>query len=155
MFSDYHALFSWFNMLALLGWALLMFSPKRWKGLLFITGIGIPCFYGLIYAGLMFTHMSSVDGGGYASFAQVQALMSSQPVLLAGWLHYLSFDLFVGTYIAREADKIGIVRLVQLPLLFCTFYFGPVGLVLFLLTKAAWQAFMQNKTEPLQQQDTV
>ncbi len=41
----------------------------------------------------------------------------SDPVLLAGWIHYLAFDLFVGLWIAAEADKAGMNRFLQAPIL--------------------------------------
>ena len=150
MLADYSTLFSWFNMLAMVGWLLLIFSPKRWNGLLIFTGIIIPSVLGVFYGSLMLTHMSSIEGGGYASLSQVKALMNYDPVLLAGWAHYLSFDLIVGTLIAREADKAGIVRIVQIPILLSTFMYGPVGLVLFLLTWSTWHLCLKwriNETE--------
>ena len=134
MTYDYSQVFSGFNMLAMTGWLLLMLAPKRWTWLLCITGILIPGILAAGYGGLMLTHMSDVQGGGYGSLAKVKTLMSYDAVLLAGWAHYLCFDLVIGTLIAREADKIGLVRLVQIPILFATFMFGPVGLLLFFLS---------------------
>lgn len=149
MLTDHDLLFSWSNTLALAGWTLLMLSPKRWRWLLITTGAVIPCILGIVYGGLMLTYLSSVEDGGYASFSQVKVLMSSDPILLAGWLHYLCFDLMIGTFIAKEADRLGIARLIQLPILFGTFYYGPAGLVLFLLVKAGWQVVDLTKNEKL------
>ena len=80
----------------------------------------------------------TVDGGGYGSLAEVRALLSKEQMLLAGWVHYLAFDLFIGGWIAVNADKIGLNRLVQAPLLIATFLFGPVGLALFLAIRAGY-----------------
>jgi len=55
--------------------------------------------------------------------------------LVAGWIHYLAFDLFVGLWIATEADKAGISRWLQAPILVATFMFGPIGLLLFFATR--------------------
>jgi len=55
--------------------------------------------------------------------------------LLAGWVHYLAFDLFVGSWISIQADKIGISRLLQAPILVATFLFGPLGFVIFWVMK--------------------
>ncbi|MEM9315304.1 MAG: abscisic acid-deficient protein Aba4 family protein, partial [Pseudomonadota bacterium] len=60
--------------------------------------------------------------------------------LLAGWIHYLAFDLFVGAWIATEADRLGLSRLLQAPLLVATFMFGPVGLALFLVMRSGYGA---------------
>ena len=131
MFPENAVLFSWLNLLAMLGWVLLMIAPKRWNWLLVTTGILIPSIFGLVYGALMLLNFTSVEGGGYGSLSEVQALMGNESVLVAGWAHYLCFDLLIGTLIARESDKIGLIRLVQVPILIATFLFGPMGLVLF------------------------
>ena len=48
------------------------------------------------------------------------------------WIHYLAFDLFVGLWIARDADAKGFSRFVQAPILLATFMAGPLGLFLWL-----------------------
>lgn len=134
MLTDNALLFSWMNNLALIGWALLILTPKRWTWLMVSTGIVIPTILGIAYGALMLMNFADVEGGGYSSLQQVKALMSDESVLVAGWAHYLCFDLLVGTFIAKESDKRGIVRLIQIPILLATFMFGPVGFVLFLIT---------------------
>ena len=69
----------------------------------------------------------------------------SDPVLVAGWVHYLAFDLFIGTWIAVEADKRGYNRVLQAPMLVATFMFGPLGLLLFYLTRATETALSPRK----------
>jgi len=59
-------------------------------------------------------------------------------MLLAGWVHYLAFDLFVGGWIAVQCDKIGINRLIQAPILVLTFMFGPVGFAIFIAMRAGY-----------------
>jgi hypothetical protein len=146
---DYSELFTWINQLAMVGWLLLIFSPKRWKWVLVTTGILIPSALGIVYGALMLVNFTAVEGGGYGSLEQVSALMKSQPVLVAGWAHYLCFDLVVGTLIAKYADELGIARLIQIPMLLATFMFGPVGLVLFFVCCGANRALkrLNNRTE--------
>ena len=55
--------------------------------------------------------------------------------IVLGWTHYLAFDLFVGLWIARDADAKGFSRLVQLPILFFTLMAGPIGLLLWLVIR--------------------
>jgi hypothetical protein len=69
----------------------------------------------------------------------------SDPVLVAGWIHYLAFDLFVGTWIASEADRLGWNRVVQAPILIATFMFGPIGLLLFFIMRASQSALTTAK----------
>ena len=55
--------------------------------------------------------------------------------IVLGWTHYLAFDLFVGLWIARDADAKGFSRLVQLPILVLTLMAGPSGLLIWLLVR--------------------
>lgn len=138
--TDVETLFTWSGNIALIGWVLLMFSPKRWGWVLLTAGVIIPALLGALYGGLMLTHFADAEGGGYNSIAQVRALFSNDAVLLAGWVHYLAFDLAIGAVIAQRADASGLSRLVQIPILFFTFMFGPLGFLLFVLTDAAWRS---------------
>lgn len=128
------------NQAALAGWAILVFLPRRWKLLLFLPKFVIPAALALAYSGLMLTRFFGVEGGGFGSIAEVRALFSVDEILVAGWLHYLAFDLFVGTWIAERSDEARIPRLIQAAFLLATFMFGPVGLLLFLATRAALAA---------------
>ena len=53
------------------------------------------------------------------------------PVMLAGWIHYLAFDLIVGSVVMRNAHEHDIAHgWVVVPILFC-FMLGPIGLLLY------------------------
>jgi hypothetical protein len=57
----------------------------------------------------------------------VAQLFADPWLLLAGWLHYLAFDLLVGTWEARDSIERGVPRWILVPCLFLTFMFGPAG----------------------------
>ena len=57
-------------------------------------------------------------------------------LLLAGWVHYLAFDLFVGSWEVEDARARGVSHWLVLPCLLCTFLAGPAGLGLYLLVRA-------------------
>ena len=127
----------WFTaagQLAMVGWFILVFMPRRFRLLNTIPKYLIPFALGLLYSGLVLAHFFT-QSGGFGSLADVRSLFANDYILLAGWVHYLAFDLFTGAWIAREADNIGVSRLIQQLLLVATFMFGPVGLVLFLLMR--------------------
>ena len=58
-------------------------------------------------------------------------LFDSPGVALAGWVHYLAFDLLVGAWIVRTARSEGVAHLLVLPCLALTFLFGPAGFLAF------------------------
>jgi hypothetical protein len=130
--------FGYAGQAAMLGWLILVFLPRRWALLTAIPRYVIPFGLSLLYAGFAMTHFFGVEGGGYGSLDQVAALLGTREMLLAGWVHYLAFDLFIGGWIAVEADKIGVNRVIQAPILIATFMFGPVGLATFLAMRAGY-----------------
>ncbi|MEM9262982.1 MAG: ABA4-like family protein [Pseudomonadota bacterium] len=125
------AVFSAGSSLALLGWVILIFLPRRYAVLFAVPQFIIPFVLGLLYAAMILPKIYTGEGG-FGSIEQVRALFQDDAALTGGWLHYLAFDLFIGAWIAARADTIGVPRLIQAPILLGTFMFGPVGLVLFL-----------------------
>lgn len=123
-------LFNWAGQAAFYGWMILIFLP-RINAVIIIPKYIIPIAIGLLYGGLMLSHYSN-SVGGFGSLIEVRNLFMNDHVLLAGWIHYLAFDLFIGAWIAERADYIGISRLIQAPILATTYMFGPIGLVIFM-----------------------
>jgi hypothetical protein len=127
---SFDALFGLAGTVAMVCWACLIVMP-RWPVVLNGVRYGAVGALSLAYAALVFVWFFRVEGGGFGSLAAVRALFQSDPVLLAGWIHYLAFDLFVGVWIAKRADAAGMGRMLQAPILAATFLFGPLGLLLF------------------------
>lgn len=101
-----------------------------------MSGLIIPALLGVAYAGLVGAFFVGAEGG-FSSLADVRLLFQSDALLLAGWLHYLAFDLFVGAFEVRTARAEGIPHLLVIPCLVLTFLFGPLGFVLFLIIRLA------------------
>jgi hypothetical protein len=69
--------------------------------------------------------------GGFGSLADVATLFSKQELLLAGWVHYLCFDLFIGAWEVRDSQRHGTPHLLVIPCLLMTFMLGPIGLLFY------------------------
>lgn len=126
-------LFSWVNAAALLGWALLVLAP-RWRGTRWLVlGGALPLGLAAAYGLLIGAHYLGAHGqqGGFASLAQVAALFQDPWALLAGWVHYLCFDLFTGAWEVRDAQRCNLPHWLLVPCLLLTFLFGPLGLLLY------------------------
>lgn len=128
-------LFETGNMLALAGWVILIFLPRRWR-IIWIPHFIIPAVLAFAYAPLVMANIYTLDGG-FSSIESVRALFQNDAMLTAGWLHYLAFDLFVGSWIAVQSDKAGISRIIQPIFLIGAFMFGPIGYLLFIITRTA------------------
>lgn len=124
------------NSAALLGWLALLASPARarWAPMARrLAGRWLPLALALLYVALLAAHWRGQ--GGFGSLAEVRALFEVPGALTAGWVHYLAFDLFVGSWIAERAAARGLHHAWLVPVLLLTFLFGPAGLLLFSLIK--------------------
>jgi hypothetical protein len=127
--------FSLASTAAMLGWLALLLLP-RWPSLVSVLRYGLIGALSVAYAVLIMVYFFRVEGGGFNTIGEVRALFMSDGGLLAGWIHYLAFDLFVGMWIAEQADRIGMSRLLQVPILIATFMFGPIGLLIYFASRA-------------------
>ena len=117
----------------LVGWLALFFAPLRPSALIGAAGlisVLLAATYTLLFvasgraASILATNYT-LDGIG---------VFFADPALrLLGWVHYLAFDLWVGTWEAEEAERIGLPHGFLLLSLVLTFLLGPVGLLSFLL----------------------
>lgn len=131
--------FSLANAWALAGWVLLaagLFLPARWAApVLFFGGRLVPLSLCLAYLAAIL-HWWGENPGGFGSLDDVALLFTSKGLLLAGWVHYLAFDLLLGRWQADRvlaAPNAAVLRWWALPCLSATLMFGPAGLLLFLL----------------------
>lgn len=128
-------LFSLGGLIAMAGWVALLLSlfirPIRawtWN----VTGAVLPGALAVAYVWLLITAEPG-PGAGFGSIEAVRVLFSDDRALAAGWIHYLAFDLFVGTWIVRAGLASGVHPLILLPSLPLTFLLGPAGLLLALV----------------------
>lgn len=138
-------LFTLANQLALPGWLLLLTgllvqsrsSPRSSQVArisLWLGGRVVPLLLSAGYAAVI-AHWWGSAPGGFSSLDGVASLFSSRGLLLAGWIHYLAFDLWVGRW---QVDTLAtgpafgwVVRISAIGCLLMTFLFGPIGLLLF------------------------
>lgn len=121
---------------ALIGYVLLVFFP-RWKFTSFIT-LFLPVIYSALYASLavnyFLTNMNPVTID-FSSVAGVIQLFQVPEIVMAGWVHYVAFDLIVARYIVIDAHAESISHLLIVPLIPVTLMAGPVGFLLYTTLK--------------------
>ena len=128
------SLFSLAGVLAAGGWILLAALP-RWRWTMGIAAVFLPLTLAGLYLGLVVVHLIGAEGG-FGSLEQVASLFENRWLLLAGWVHYLAFDLFVGAWEVRDAQRLALPHLAVLPCLALTLFAGPVGLLAYFLVRA-------------------
>ena len=75
----------------------------------------------------------------FGSLTSVITLFTEENAVLAGWIHYLAFDLIVGMWMLDQNKELKINQLVMAPCLFLTFMLGPIGFLLFMIIKTIRQ----------------
>lgn len=130
------ALFEIATRSALVGWLALCLSPLAPRACQLVGGLVVPIGLSFGYTAIVLVYWSRAPGG-FDSLSNVMVLFDHPMIALAGWVHYLAFDLLIGAWQARTSQSEGISHLVLLPCLALTLMFGPAGLVLFLGIRAA------------------
>ncbi|WP_299215538.1 ABA4-like family protein [uncultured Aquimarina sp.] len=127
--------FSFANMTAMPMWILMMLLPK-WKVTRFLIEFKIvPLLLSVVYAIYIFLAMQIGGGMDFGSLNSVMELFTEENAVLAGWVHYLAFDLLIGMWILDQNKKLGIHQLLIAPCLFATFMLGPIGFLLFTIIR--------------------
>ena len=128
-------IFSMASLLAMIGWLMLAILPRQ-PAAQIVSGVTIPLVLSVGYLTLIAQNLRGAEGG-FGSLADVAALFQKQELLLAGWVHYLAFDLFIGAWEGRDAQRHGIPHLVVIPCLIMTFMLGPIGLLFYFAIRTA------------------
>ena len=133
---DADRIFSICNTSILPFWALLILAPSwKWTQHLVHSAL-IPTLFGAVYIAA-FAMSAPPEGAGFGSLEAVMILFTAPEAVLAGWIHYLTFDLFVGAWEVRDARRQGLPHLAVVPCLGLTFMLGPAGLLLYLVIRGA------------------
>ncbi len=128
-------IFSVAGLLAMIGWLILVILPRNPTAKV-VSGIVVPLLLSIGYLVLIALHLEGAEGG-FGSLADVATLFQKQELLLAGWIHYLAFDLFIGGWEIRDSQRHGIPHLLVIPSLVMTFMLGPIGLLFYFAIRSA------------------
>ena len=128
-------LFRMANYAVLPFWLLLMVAPRwRWTQLL-VHGPVAVMLLTPIYAYLLFGYGPLPDARGMMTLYGLVELFSAPHLIVAGWIHYLIFDLFVGAWESRDALRHGVPHLLVIPCLVATLCLGPIGLLMYVVVR--------------------
>jgi len=128
-------LFNVANTVALIGWILMALAPLR-RALVIAAARCIAVALAVTYSVLL---VQAVMGGGLGgdltTLSGLTEGFSSPRAVLVGWVHYLAFDLWVGSWAIEDAGRRSVPHWAMLPVLFLTLMAGPVGLLTYLAVR--------------------
>ena len=127
-------LFTFVHLVALAGWLLVFLAPRgpRVASYVLYLCVGLLC---LTYTVMFGSEAGTIVRGDFLSIEGIRALFASDAGIVIGWTHYLAFDLFIGQWIAKDADHKGFSRIAQAPVLLLTLLAGPIGLLIWLVMR--------------------
>ena len=119
------------NTLVLPAWLILIFLPRKsWrKPVIYVLSMVMAALY-IFY---VIIGLGDMDMQSFNSLAGVKNMFTSDMAVLTGWIHYLVFDLLIGSWIVDQSKKNSISHLLIIPCLLLCFMFGPAGYLLYKL----------------------
>ena len=121
--------------IAAVGWIILLFVSPFWMRYdKFLIGVVIA----LLAISYTWINFSNFDPGllkKFSSLDGVAEIFQNRFLLTAAWIHILAFDLLVAVWIKKNSVKHGIGHLLIIPAMFFTCMLGPLGFLIYLLTR--------------------
>jgi hypothetical protein len=129
-----HRIFQISNAIALLAWCAIVALP-HWHLLDRVVFYSVVCLLCIIYCYLIFAARSldtQKPSGSFTSLAGVVALFKTPRIVLAGWVHFLAFDLVLALMIRSDAAVHGIPHAALIPVYLLTLLLGPAGVLVYM-----------------------
>jgi Kef-type K+ transport system membrane component KefB len=118
------------NFTAMAGWLLMAILPRwSWTRKIVLSGT-LPLLLSVAYLVLVLLFFGRAEGG-FGSLPEVMKLFTNEWAVLAGWIHYLAFDMFVGAWEVKDSQEQGVSHVLVIPCLVLTFLLGPIGFLLY------------------------
>lgn len=132
----YNLAFSLLNASVIPAWVVLLFLPGADVTKTFVHSAIYPVTLGIFYTfgfGLTLLGGAGSEDVNFITIEGVRAIFDSDIGILIGWSHYLVFDLFIGAWIGRDAQRLGITHWFAAPSMLLTFLLGPLGLLIYII----------------------
>ena len=117
---------------------MILFIPNSKITQIFVNSVILPLILGaaavyIIYQTILLGEPLVEILTIYISLENLYTIFSTESFLLIFWIHFLALNLFLGSWVSRDAIKYNMSRgLVFIPLILI-YFTGPLGLVLYWL----------------------
>ena len=135
-YLTFENIYLWTNLGILPFWLLIIFIPSSKISQIFANSVIIPLLLGsaycyIIYQGILMDEPFFDFFKLYLNIDNLYTILSSESFLLIFWLHFLSLNIFVGSWMSRDALKYNISRRLAFIPLVLIYFAGPVGIVIY------------------------
>jgi len=142
-FVDYFTfnnIYLWTNFGLLPFWLMLIIIPNSKVTRIFINSVILPLILSTAYVYVIYQSVLLDEPifdifKLYLSLDNLYTVFATESFLLVFWLHFLTLNLFLGSWVSRDGVKHNISRsLIFFPLILI-YFTGPLGLVLYWLIR--------------------
>ena len=138
-FQDYltfENIYMWTNFGVLPFWLMLIFIPSSKFTQFFVNSIILPLLLSTMYVYIIYQAFLLDENMFdffkiFLSMDDVYTAFATESFLLAFWVHFIALNLFLGSWISRDAVKYNMSRSVAFVPLLVVYFTGPIGLVLY------------------------
>ena len=135
-YLTFENIYLWTNFGILPLWLMLIIIPNSKFTQFFVNSVIVPLILSATYTYIIYQTILMDEPifyffKLYLSLDNLYTLFATESFLLVFWLHFLTLNLFLGSWISRDGIKYNMPRsLVFLPLIL-VYFTGPLGLVLY------------------------
>ena len=129
-------IYLWLSFGVLPFWAILIFFPTSRASLIFISSIFLPIIFSLIYIYMIYQLIINGENifetfNLYLGIENLHALFSNDVFLLIFWIHFLGINLFLGSWVSKDAIRYSVPKFLSGISLILIYFTGLLGLVLY------------------------
>ena len=129
-------IYLWLSFGVLPFWLTLIFLPNSRVSLIFISSIFLPIIFSLIYSYMIYQLIINGENifetfNLYLGIENLHSLFSNDIFLLIFWIHFLGINLFLGSWVSRDALRYSVPKFLSGISLISIYFTGPLGLVLY------------------------
>ena len=139
-FFNIDMIYLWVNIGIVPFWCILIFFPNSKVCGLFVSSIFPFIIFSAIYLYLIYYFYISgydflLNFNLYMGLDNLKELFSEDGFLIIFWTHYLAINLFCGSWIVKDSQRLAMTKsFVFLPLAI-TYFIGPVGIFIYWLIR--------------------
>ena len=129
-------IYLWLSFGVLPFWLTLIFFPNSRISLVFISSIFLPIIFSLIYGYMIYQLIINSENifdifDLYSGIENLYLLFSNDVFLLIFWIHFLGINLFLGSWVSRDAMRHNIPKFFSGISLISIYFTGLLGMVLY------------------------
>ena len=135
-YLTFENIYIWSNFGVMPLWLMLIFIPNSRITQILINSVVIPLILSVTYIYVLYQGFlldeSFVDIFKlYIGLDNLYTIFASENFLLVFWLHFISLNLFLGSWVSRDAFKYNITKKFTFVPLVLIYFSGPLGLVIY------------------------